>query len=55
MTNEQTTTAAAMAAWCRENAARMAREADDQAFARFLAAWSAWSALARVNARGGDA
>ena len=47
--------AAAMAAWCRANAARMAREADDHAFARFLDAWAAWSALARVNAKGGAA
>jgi hypothetical protein len=55
MSNEQTTTAAAMAAWCRANAARVAAEADDAAFARFLDAWAAWSALARVNAKGGAA
>ena len=55
MTNQETTTAAALAAWCRENAARVAQEADDQSFARFLAAWAAWSALARINAKGGAA
>jgi hypothetical protein len=55
MNNEQTTTAAAMAAWCRANAARVAAKADDRTFARFLDAWAAWSALSRVNAKGGVA
>jgi hypothetical protein len=55
MSNEETTTAAAMAAWCRDNAARIAHHADDRTFARFLDAWAAWSALSRVNAKGGAA
>jgi hypothetical protein len=55
MSAPATQTAAAMAAWCRANAARVAAEADDRTFDRFLAAWAAWSALARVNARGGAA